>query len=196
MGDRSVLVEDPPGGPARWAAALTAERRAGVVDVVPAERTVLVRCMDGDALDRLIPRLGSLGAPADDPSGAETAVTIPVRYDGPDLASVAEATGLAVDDVVALHTRAEYRVAFCGFAPGFAYLSGLPAALRLPRRPTPRTRVPAGSVAIAAHYASVYPLESPGGWHLIGTTELAMWDVDRDPPALLSPGTPVRFEPR
>ena len=103
---------------------------------------------------------------------------------------------MAVDAVVAAHAAATYTVAFCGFAPGFAYLTGLPAALRLPRRATPRPRVPAGSVAIAGELSAVYPTASPGGWHLLGRTDVALFDVDRDPPALLTPGTIVRFEPR
>ncbi len=96
-------------------------------------------------------------------------------------------------EVVERHTAPTYRCAFCGFAPGFAYLTGLDPALHLPRRPTPRTRVPAGSVAIAAEYAAVYPSASPGGWHLIGHTDATMWDATRDEPALVRPGTLVRF---
>jgi KipI family sensor histidine kinase inhibitor len=123
-------------------------------------------------------------------------VTIDVRYDGADLAEVAERCGLSVSDVVELHSEAEYTVAFCGFMPGFAYLVGLPPALHLPRRETPRTRVPAGSVAIAAEFASVYPRQSPGGWHLLGTTDVELWHDDAEPPALLTPGTTVRFRSR
>ncbi len=114
-------------------------------------------------------------------------------YDGEDLDDVARATGLDRDEVIARHTGSSFRVDFCGFAPGFAYLRGLDEALWLPRRSTPRTRVPAGSVAIADVYSAVYPGVSPGGWHLLGTTSTRVWDVDRDPPALLEPGTEVRF---
>ena len=106
---------------------------------------------------------------------------------------MARATQLDRDEVVARHTGSSFRVDFCGFAPGFAYLSGLDEALWLPRRSTPRTRVPAGSVAIANVYSAVYPGVSPGGWHLLGTTTTRIWDVDRLPPALLEPGTEVRF---
>jgi KipI family sensor histidine kinase inhibitor len=118
---------------------------------------------------------------------------IPVRYDGDDLADVAERCSLSIDQVIALHGSVVFSVEFCGFSPGFSYLRGLPPQLHLPRRNSPRPRVPAGSVAIAAHYAAVYPSESPGGWHLLGTTNSRMWDITRDPPALLQPGQRVRF---
>jgi KipI family sensor histidine kinase inhibitor len=118
-----------------------------------------------------------------------------VRYDGDDLADVAVAAGLSVADVIALHSGAEYRVAFCGFMPGFSYLVGLHPRLQLPRRATPRTRVPAGSVAIADAFTGVYPRQSPGGWHLLGYTDLTMWDDRRTPAATLPPGAVVRFVP-
>jgi KipI family sensor histidine kinase inhibitor len=123
---------------------------------------------------------------------------IPVRYggpDGPDLDAVAAATGLSPEDVVRLHAARTYRVYMLGFTPGFAYLGMLPPELELPRRPTPRTSVPAGSVAIAARQTAVYPAVTPGGWHLIGRTGLPLWDPARTPPALLEPGRPVRFVP-
>ncbi|MDB4948913.1 MAG: allophanate hydrolase [Gemmatimonadetes bacterium] len=120
-------------------------------------------------------------------------VEIPVRYDGPDLEDVARATGLSPREVMDLHAATEYRVYLLGFAPGFAYLGDLDPALHLPRRPSPRTRVPAGSVAIAGAQTAVYPLATPGGWHLLGSTAAAMWDVRRDPPALLAVGDRVRF---
>jgi KipI family sensor histidine kinase inhibitor len=120
-------------------------------------------------------------------------VEIPVRYDGEDLQHIAELASLSVDDLIALHAGGEYFAEFCGFAPGFSYLSGLPDALHFARRSTPRTRVPAGAVAIAAGYCAVYPRESPGGWHLLGTTSLVMWDAARASPATLEPGTRVRF---
>jgi 5-oxoprolinase (ATP-hydrolysing) subunit B len=118
---------------------------------------------------------------------------IPVRYEGEDLQAVADACSLRIDEVVALHTAGTYVVAFVGFLPGFAYLDGLDARLHLPRRTQPRTRVPAGAVAIAGLQTGVYPFESPGGWHVIGGTELRMFDPDRDPAALLQPGDDVRF---
>jgi inhibitor of KinA len=121
---------------------------------------------------------------------------VPVRYggaDGPDLAEVAVRTGLSEDDVIRLHTGTEYRVFCVGFVPGFPYLGMLPEELALPRRSTPRLRVPAGSVAIAGRQTGIYPSDTPGGWHVIGRTDLSAWDPNRDPPALLEPGARVRF---
>jgi len=118
---------------------------------------------------------------------------IPVRYDGPDLAEVAARTGLTTAEVVTAHTATDWQVAFGGFAPGFAYLVGGDRRLRVPRRPEPRTAVPAGAVGLAGEYSAVYPRSSPGGWQLVGRTDVPVWDVERDPPALLQPGTLVRF---
>jgi KipI family sensor histidine kinase inhibitor len=123
-------------------------------------------------------------------------IIVPTAYDGADLAELAATCGLTPEEVIALHSGATYTVAFCGFVPGFSYLVGLPAALHLPRRVTPRTRVPAGSVAIAAEFTAIYPRESPGGWHLLGATDLVLWDDGREPAATLPPGTRVRFQPR
>ncbi|HEY7132611.1 MAG TPA: 5-oxoprolinase subunit PxpB [Candidatus Limnocylindrales bacterium] len=125
-------------------------------------------------------------------------VEIPVRYgseDGPDLDEVADAHGLRPDDVVELHAGARYRVLFLGFAPGFAYLGGLPPELATPRRPSPRERVPAGSVGIAGAHTGVYPLSMPGGWNLIGRTDVRLFDPSRPDPAALRPGATVRFVP-
>lgn len=193
MGATAVIVEDPPGGPAAWSLGLRGHDEAGIVEVVPAATTVLVVCDSPSRLAGLVGRLPSV-EPAPVAGAAET-VRIPVRYDGVDLDDVATLTGLEVERVVELHAGADYTVAFCGFAPGFAYLAGLPAELHLPRRATPRTRVPAGSVAIAAEYSAVYPGASPGGWHLIGRTDLVMFDPEAADPSLLVPGTPVRFLP-
>lgn len=165
----------------------------GVREVVPGARTVL---LDGIARDPagLARELASWRVP---PLRRDTgqAVEIPVVYDGPDLADVAEAWGVAAAEVAAIHTGTEFRVAFCGFAPGFGYLTGLPDHLHLPRRATPRTRVPAGAVALAGPYTGVYPRPSPGGWQLIGRMPdpAALWNPDREPPALLAPGARVRF---
>ena len=165
----------------------------GTVEVVPAATTVLVTFdpavttrerLTADIADR---------RPSAVPPPDQGLVEIPVVYDGPDLAQVAHSTGLSTREVIRRHTDARYTVAFGGFAPGFAYLSGLDPLLRLPRRPVPRTRVAPGSVAVADQFTSVYPSRSPGGWHLLGHTETAMWDVERDPPALLVPGRRVRF---
>lgn len=191
MGLAAVIVEDLPAPPAAWALGLRALDVPGVVDVVPAATTVLIDCVDPVALEAAVARLDEV-VPVSTVADAAT-VTIDVVYDGADLVEVATASDLTVDEVVELHTAGEYRVAFCGFAPGFGYLEGLPAALHLPRRASPRARVPSGAVAIAAEYTAVYPRPSPGGWHLIGTTDRPMFDVDRDPPAVLQPGVVVRF---
>jgi KipI family sensor histidine kinase inhibitor len=119
---------------------------------------------------------------------------IPVRYNGIDLDGVAAATGLTVEEVVARHSGKTYTVDLLGFVPGFAYLSELDAALQIPRRAQPRPRIAAGSVGIAAAQTAVYPLDTPGGWHIIGSTEIVMFDPARDRPALLAPGDTVRFE--
>ena len=186
VGRRTDVVAD------RWRAALAGRD----MDVVPAAETVLVRCGYEDRLtasDReMLVHYAREVAPGDEIHTGRT-VTVPVVYDGNDLADVARRCAMSVDAVVAVHTSAEFRAAFCGFAPGFAYLVGLPPALHLPRRDTPRTVVPAGSVAIAAEYSAIYPRSSPGGWHLLGRTDCALFDVDRDPPAMVKPGDTVRF---
>jgi KipI family sensor histidine kinase inhibitor len=170
-------------------------RLVGVVDVVPGATSVLVRCDAPEVVAAARDRVAGLEPPVTT-RGHDSVVTIDVTYDGADLDAVAEATGLGAGDVVAAHAAATYRAAFVGFRPGFAYLTGLDSRLRLPRRASPRTAVPAGSVAIADRYTGIYPAESPGGWHLLGHTDAALWDVARTPPALLVPGTVVRFVPR
>jgi len=188
-GDRGLLVETPD--PHALRAAVLAAGLPGVTDVVPGEATVLVVVSGGlEAVER---RLRSLEAGAAESSGRE--VEIPVVYDGADLAEVAELSGLTVREVLDRHSSAEYTVAYLGFSPGFGYLTELDPVLRLPRRKTPRTSVPAGSVAIAGPYTAVYPSASPGGWRLLGRTDLVLWDVRRDPPSLLGPGDKVRFVP-
>lgn len=166
----------------------------GVVELVPAARTLLVRFdRRRTSFARLHEEITTLPlTSADQHDRAE--VVVPVRYDGADLAEVASATGLTRAEIIRRHTAARYTVAFCGFAPGFAYLTGLDPALHLPRRSTPRTAVPAGSVALADEYTGLYPRSSPGGWRLIGTSELTVWDLERNPPTVLVPGSPVRFE--
>ncbi|MEN0128811.1 MAG: allophanate hydrolase subunit 1 [Brevundimonas sp.] len=166
---------------------------AAVVDQVPAARSLLLRGIgpvDHAALAAAVQglELGSAHAVA-----SSAPIELPVTYDGPDLAAVAERTGLSVDEVVARHVGATYTVAFGGFMPGFAYLVGLDPVLRVPRLPRPRERVPAGSVAIADEFSAVYPAATPGGWNLIGTCATTMWDLERDPPAMLVPGATVRF---
>jgi KipI family sensor histidine kinase inhibitor len=131
--------------------------------------------------------------PAPDRGGGGPLVEVPVRYGGQDLPEVARITGLRESEVVERHLRPEYVVAFCGFAPGFGYLIGGDPALQVPRRSSPRTDVPAGSVGLAGEFCGVYPRRMPGGWQLIGSTDAVLWDLTRDPPSLLPPGTRVRF---
>jgi KipI family sensor histidine kinase inhibitor len=193
-GDRAVLVEL---GDLEDVLALHAAVRdrepAGLVDAVPAAETLLIVFDPGvTTAERLA---GDLAQLPDERSAADELplVEIAVSYDGPDLAAVADATGLSVAEVVRRHAATTYTVAFTGFAPGFAYLTGLDTALVLPRRDEPRVRVPAGSVAIADRYSGVYPRSGPGGWHLLGRTGAVLWDLDRTPPAALLPGSRVRF---
>jgi KipI family sensor histidine kinase inhibitor len=175
-------------------AALRRTEPDGIVELVPAARTLLIRYNRRQLTpERIESLLAELRAETAGPEPSREQV-VPVRYDGADLDEVAELSGMSAREVVRRHLAADYTAAFCGFAPGFAYLTGLDPALRLPRRDTPRTRVPAGSVAIADEYSGVYPRSSPGGWRLIGRTDLAVWDLDRDPVTLISPGTRVRFE--
>ena len=172
------LVDDPP---------------EGVIDLVPASRTLMLRIDPtrtdpaevGRAVSRVEPRSGHR------PDVGH--IEVPVTYDGEDLAEVGRLTGLGERGVVEAHTAQEWTVAFCGFAPGFGYLVGSDDRLGVPRRSVPRTKVPSRSVALAGEFTGVYPRESPGGWQLIGHTSLQPWDLERDPPALLVPGLRVRF---
>lgn len=171
---------------------------------VPAYASVLLpydprRWLVHEARAALEPLLAELvHGPDTAPPAAGPIVEIPVRYggdDGPDLAGVAERLGLSEAQVVGLHASRTYRSYVLGFAPGFAYLGTLAHQLGLPRRDSPRSRVPAGSVAIAGAQTAVYPLATAGGWHLIGRTNLLVWDARREPPALIAPGATVRFVP-
>ena len=174
-------------------AALRRAELAGVTELVPAARTVLVRFDPGRTRAATLAR-ALRGVQVERHAGtAGGPVEVPVSYDGPDLADVATLTGLSEQEVVGLHTAATWTVAFLGFAPGFGYLVGGDRRLHVARRAEPRTRVPAGAVGLADEFSGVYPRESPGGWQLIGRTDLALWDLDRDPPALLVPGAQVRF---
>lgn len=171
----------------------------GVVETVPTFRSLLVHY---DPLRTTAAELSVAIRPLLERGGAAEARrrrwVIPVCYQGelaPDLEDVAVRVGLSPEEVVALHGEPVYRVYMLGFLPGFPYLGDLPEKLRLPRRENPRTRLPAGSVAIAISLSAIYPVESPGGWHLIGNTPVTFFDVRRDPPALLAPGDEVRFEP-
>ncbi len=192
-GDRALLVEvDDLDAVLGLDAALRAEPLPEVAEVVPAARTLLLRLEPGADPAAVRAAVGRVESAAGD-RAAGGLVEVPVVYDGEDLDEVGRLTGLGATGVVEAHTAAEWVVAFCGFAPGFGYLTGSDPRLHVPRRSTPRTRVPAGSVALAGEYAGVYPRASPGGWQLLGRTDLEVWRLDRDPPALLQPGVRVRF---
>jgi inhibitor of KinA len=183
----------------RLAASLCEEELRGVVETVPTFRSLMVH-YDPLVTSRaaLEGAIASLLDRAPEPRAAATLWRVPVCYENefaPDLAEVARLTGLAPREVVTLHSGVRYHVYMLGFLPGFPYMGDLPAALALPRRADPRVRVPAGSVSIATSLTAIYPYESPGGWHLIGTTPVRLFDIERACPALLAPGDAVLFEP-
>lgn len=194
-GDGGLLVEyDTLDDVLAHYRALHPPRLHGVVDLVPAARTLLVR-FDPSAVGAAAVRHWITGTPPAAPDAAAgDEIVVEVRYDGPDLTEVGALTGLGADGVVEAHTAAVWTVAFGGFAPGFAYLSGGDDRLCVPRRGSPRTAVPAGAVGLAGEFSGIYPRRSPGGWQLIGTTTRKLWMPDREPPALLRPGARVRFE--
>jgi KipI family sensor histidine kinase inhibitor len=193
VGDRGALIElaDSPAA-VRVAGALSG--RAEFVEVVPGHRTVLVTWAGEDPPQDLDDLVESTLA-ADSPPESGRRIEIPVVYDGADLDEVAQLVQLSREEVVERHADADYVAAFIGFAPGFAYLIGGDARLHVPRRPHPRERVPAGSVAIAGPYSGVYPRDTPGGWRLLGRTTVTLFDPMRDRPALISTGDLVRFVP-
>jgi KipI family sensor histidine kinase inhibitor len=180
-----------------WAAALRGAALPGVIDIVPAARTVLVKLDSPRYQGVTRQRLRKLRVTADAiptaPADRSADVVIDVVYDGPDLAEVANRTGLSTAQVIKAHTATLWRVGFSGFAPGFAYLVDGDPRLRVPRRSEPRTSVPAGSVGLAGEFSAVYPRQSPGGWQLIGHTDAVLWDIDRPTPALLTQGMWVQF---
>jgi len=199
-GDQALLLEfDGTAEVLVWSEALAEADLLGVLDIVPASRTVLLKLAGPRYQEPTRQRLGKLRvehvavdevtAPIDQRADME----IDVTYDGADLEEVARLSGLTPGEVVAAHTATPLRVGFGGFAPGFAYLVGGDERLNVPRRAEPRIRVPAGSVGLAGEFSGIYPRESPGGWQLIGRTDAVLWDVDRDPPALLTPGRWVQF---
>jgi KipI family sensor histidine kinase inhibitor len=197
VGTTALLLECADGGEVEaWRAELWRRRSAGdlvAVEIVPGARTVLLDGVpDQTETGRLIERWAPPPA-----AGATTGTlqNLTVVYDGEDLPDVATLWGLTPAQAVSRLAGIEFRVAFCGFAPGFAYLSGLPDEWAVPRLDSPRTRVPAGSVALAGGYAGIYPTSSPGGWRLVGRCDADLFDVRRDPPALLNPGTRVRLVP-
>lgn len=215
LGERGFILEvaDPADPRAAalvrsWTQALERERLDGVTDIVPSFATVTVH-FDPARLARQDERgprrvfetwVGHVAAATETAAGGQTGslVEIPVCYEGvhaPDLAEVARHTGLSEDRVVAQHCGVEYEVRAVGFSPGFPYLGGLPAPLHTPRRPTPRTLVPAGSVGIGGAQTGIYSLATPGGWNLIGRTPRRLFLPEAEPPTLLRVGDRVRFKP-
>ncbi len=195
-GDQALML--PCGSTAEvlaWVDALRAAALPGVVDIVPAARTVLVKLDNPrrQGVTRQGLRKMRVTADAAAPAHGSADVMIDVVYDGPDLAAVAGHTGLTTAQVISAHTSTLWRVGFNGFAPGFAYLVDGDARLRVPRRSEPRTSVPAGSVALAGEFSAVYPRQSPGGWQLIGRTDAVLWDLEAPAPALLTQGMWVQF---
>ncbi|MFC3532141.1 5-oxoprolinase subunit PxpB [Vogesella facilis] len=204
LGERAVVLSSPP--PATlacqrriWWLADTLRAQGGFVDIVPAMNNLTVLLdparHDAQAVQQLLLTLWQQAGNAAPP---QRRVDIPVRYGGehgPDLAAVAAHCGLSPQEVIARHSAARYTVFFLGFQPGFAYLGGLPPALATPRRAEPRLTVPAGSVGIGGAQTGIYPAASPGGWQLIGHTDLTLFDPQREPPSLLLPGDRVRFQP-
>jgi KipI family sensor histidine kinase inhibitor len=195
-GDQALLLQfDSTAEVLAWAAALREAALPGVLDIVPASRTVLLKLAGPRHQSTVRRRLRALQVRPD--MGATTPpeqpMTIDVVYDGADLAEVADRTGLSTAQVINAHTASPWQVGFCGFAPGFAYLVGGDPRLAVPRRPEPRSSVPAGAVGLAGEFTGIYPRRSPGGWQLIGHTDAVMWDIDRPNPALLTPGMWVQF---
>lgn len=189
MGPRALLAEVADAREALALATWARTARLGADEIVPAARTVL---LDGVAdLDLARDALSGWSPTTEVPAG--DTVEIRVRYDGTDLAAVAACWGTDAEGVVARHTATDFVSAFCGFAPGFAYLAGLPDDLAVPRLDSPRTRVPPGAVGLAGSWCGIYPTASPGGWQLIGRTDEVLWDPKASRPALLAPGTRVRF---
>ena len=195
-GDRALLIECGSTGEVLALARVLREAALpGVIDVVPGARTVLVSVDEPRHQGPVRALLAAIPVPAPEISARAGPVdmVIDVVYDGADLAEVAHRLGMGAADVVAAHTGTTWQVGFAGFAPGFAYLVGGDSRLAVPRRREPRPRVPAGSVALAGEFSGIYPRESPGGWQLIGRTEVVLWDISRPQPALLIPGMSVRF---
>lgn len=197
-GNHALLLEfDSTADVLAWTAQLHETELPGVVDIVPASRTILVKLASPRYQPGARQRLSKL-RPAPQPQAAEPVsgqvdVTIDVVYDGADLHEVAALTGLTPAGVIAAHIGTPWRVGFGGFAPGFAYLVDGDPRLQVPRRAEPRTSVPAGAVGLAGEFSGIYPRQSPGGWQLIGHTDAVLFDVDREKPALLTPGMRVQF---
>ncbi|SRX92554.1 hypothetical protein MSP7336_00780 [Mycobacterium shimoidei] len=195
-GDQALLLQfDNTADVLAWAAALREAALPGVLDIVPASRTVLIK-LDGPRYQGVVRnRLRKLRVNPDvEPTAPpEECTVIDVVYDGADLAEVADRTGLSTAQVIHAHTATRWRVAFGGSTPGFAYLVGGDPRLIVPRRCEPRSSVPAGAVGLAGEFCGIYPRRSRGGWQLIGHTDAVVWDIDRPTPALLTPGMWVQF---
>jgi KipI family sensor histidine kinase inhibitor len=195
-GDQALLLQcDNTTDVLAWAAAIREAALPGVLDIVPASRTVLLKLAGPRHQSAVRRRLRTLRVDADMVATAppQEPTVIDVVYDGADLAEVAERTGLTTAQVINAHTATPWQVGFGGFAPGFAYLIGGDPRLAVPRRSEPRSSVPAGAVGLAGEFTGIYPRRSPGGWQLIGHTDVVLWDIDRPNPALLTPGVWVRF---
>ena len=188
IGERACLVEVEDAVAAASLATWARSTDLAAGEIVPAATTVLFDDVDPAEVEAALPRWT-----AGPVAGAGPLVRVPVSYTGADLEVVAGHWGCPVEEVVRLHTSVEFVALFSGFAPGFSYLAGLPPERAVPRLATPRSRVPAGSVGLADTWCGVYPTTSPGGWLLLGTTDAVLWDAGREPPALLAPGTRVRF---
>jgi KipI family sensor histidine kinase inhibitor len=195
-GDQALLLQfESTAEVLAWTTALREAKLPGVLDIVPASRTVLVK-LDGHRYQSVTRhRLRTLQVASDAVPIAppDERTVIDVVYDGADLAEVADRTGLTTAQVINAHTATPWQVGFCGFAPGFAYLVGGDPRLVVPRRSEPRSSVPTGAVGLADEFSGIYPRQSPGGWQLIGHTDRVLWDTDRRDPALLTPGMWVQF---
>ncbi|HEX7902090.1 MAG TPA: 5-oxoprolinase subunit PxpB [Planctomycetota bacterium] len=197
MGDAALRIEvgDDPERVRAWEAAIRRAELPGVRSVVPAFATVTVFYAPHEIrYADLLARVEAIPVGAE-PAPPAALVTLPVVYDGPDLPFLREHTGLTTEEIVRLHSEPTYRVRMIGFLPGFPYLSGLPPRLAAPRLPTPRRSVPAGSVGIGGAQTGVYPLDSPGGWRLIGRTSVKLYDPAQEPGTLLKAGDLLRFQP-
>ncbi|GAA5046383.1 5-oxoprolinase subunit B family protein [Nocardia callitridis] len=206
-GDRALLVDVREHGTLlRLVNALRRNPIEGVQDILPAANTLLLTLLSPKVservrreIDGLLRGLAESGVAAvsretlQDNDFAEEPLAVPVRYDGADLAEAARLLDLGPEELIAAHTGTIWRCAFVGFAPGFGYLEPPDGRLSVPRRAAARTAIPAGAVGLAGGYSAVYPRSTPGGWQLIGTAEATMWDVERDPPALIRAGARVRF---
>jgi KipI family sensor histidine kinase inhibitor len=194
-GDQALLLQfDSTAEVLAWTGALREVAMPDVLDIVPAARTVLVKLDGAGRQSAVRRRIGKLTvAPEPEATAPADPTVIDVVYDGADLAEVAELTGMSTAQVIDAHSAKPWKVGFCGFAPGFAYLVGGDPRLVVPRRTDPRPSVPAGAVGLAGEFTGIYPRRSPGGWQLIGHTDAVLWDIDRPDPALLTPGMWVHF---